>query len=137
MPRSLEPGERLELILESDRDKPDATVFYAHSLAFRTHKRLANCVRALTTKEADADEKLVDMVASLITGWNRSEPYTATSIEETCNLTEIVQLAGLIMLDGRMEIADRKKSESQALLEPENSVTDAAVDAEVSSQANS
>ena len=122
MPKSLEPGVRMPLVLDSDKGKSPCPTFYAKSLSMRAFREIMDGLNAIKESTSQATQMMIalDHVCSAIVGWkNMIDPTTKQPIEfsndalaETIDLMECMELLGKIMQSNMPTLDDQKKLES-------------------------
>ena len=122
MPKSLEPGVWIPVVLDSDKDKDPCPTFYAKSLSIRAFREIMDGLNAIKKSTSQTTQMMIalDHVCSAIVGWeNMIDPKTKQPIEfsdealaETIDLLECIELLGKIMQMNTPTMDEQKKSES-------------------------
>ncbi len=93
--------------------------FRVRAASFRETRRLKRECDAAIEAAADApdwDERVIaarmPVIAALIVGWNRSEPWSVEAFEEAATFQEIMELAVAAFSAQYVSERDEKKSDS-------------------------
>ena len=117
MPRSLDPGSRLTMVLASDLDKPKESQprIFAKQPSLNQQRKLIGLLESL--KDGNALEQLdaiIDVASTLITGWeNIPLSYSKETLGDVLNLDELVEVLAFLVGTSHPTADDKKKSESQ------------------------
>ena len=127
MPRGLEPGVKLPIVLDSDKDKPadKRPTFYARALSARAALPVGQALDyAIQTNldTVEAIEKIEAAITGGLCGWENlydadGQPIhygNGTKIGDICDRRELCQLLAAIYNGGNVSVDDKKKSDSQA-----------------------
>ena len=122
MPKSLEPGVRMPVVLDSDQGKTPCPTFYAKSLSIRAFREIMDGLNAIKKSTSQTTQMMIalDHVCGAIVGWdNMIDPdtkqpieFTSEALAETIDLLECIELLGKIMQLNTPTLDDQKKLES-------------------------
>ena len=120
MPAFSEPNRKYRIILDCDKDREPAvqTVFFAKSVTFKTHRRVAELVDRTNTENLDDYfNDTVEALRLVLVGWknfkhphtNEDIPFDLDNVEEYLTATEAYQIVSKSLYNDELE-ADEKKS---------------------------
>lgn len=122
MPRALEGGGVFPVVLASDRDKPDPPTFLFRHLTVREFRMLVKSLEQIQTSAGKTEMimEAVDSLGKVLVGWQNMRradgteiAFDAAELESICDLTEMMELVGMVVSGGALSADDRKKSEPQ------------------------
>lgn len=125
MPRSLEPGTRLPIVLDADVGKDPCPTFYAKSLSVRMFREGVGALQTIqsATDKAEVMFSAFSTLRPAIVGWSgmidpdtgREIEYDPERLDDLLDIEEAMELIRKIMESGRLSVDDRKKSGSPPL----------------------
>lgn len=102
MPKSLEPGARIPIVLKSDQGKKPCPTFFSRSLSVRAFRDLLETLATISESDDKTTQTMLalDQVCSAIVGWeNMIDPDTKQPIPFSKEkLTEVIDLMEAIEL---------------------------------------
>ena len=124
MPRGLEPGVKLPIVLEADKAKDKPPTFYAKALSARAALPIMAALDAAIESRlgtVEAIERVEEAIASGLCGWDNlhdeeGNPIhygNGTKLGDICDAGELCQLLAGIYNGGTLNADDKKKSEQQ------------------------
>jgi hypothetical protein len=119
MPAFSEPNRRYKIILEADKDKEAAiqTVFFARSVTFRTHRKIAELVDRTNTESLDSYFDDTKAALSLVlVGWKNFKhpetgediPFDIDKVEDYLTATEAYQIVSKSLYNDSLEHEEKK-----------------------------
>ncbi len=116
MPRSLDPGARLTMVLACDVDKPAEIQprIFAKSPTLNQQRKLLSVMTSLekTSNVLEQFDSMLDMAALLITGWENIDiPYSRDALGDVLTADELVEVLTFLMGYSQATPDDKKKSE--------------------------
>ena len=123
MPRGLEPGVKIPIVLESDKAKEKPPTFYAKALSARALVPIGEAFDYLIETNlttVDAIERIEKAIAAGLCGWENlndasGQPIhygNGTLLGDILDRSEMCQLLGEIYAGGNVSRDDKKKLES-------------------------
>lgn len=107
MPKSLNPNERLVMVLACDQELPRETQprFFAKPLTVAGIKK----VQQLAT--AGSTDAIIDAVMMCLTGWeNMDREFTANAVADVLTIGECTEIIEFCLSGGKLDGAEKKKS---------------------------
>ena len=119
MPRSLDPGSVLTMVLACDVDKPPEVQprIFARTLTLNQQRKL---MAAMERMKGDGKiDAALDAAEICLTGWQNmidpatgnAIPFTRESIGDVLSIEELIEVFSAVSDAGRTSAGDKKKSE--------------------------
>lgn len=114
MPRSLDPAARLELVLDSDREKANPPTFLARTLTARQWLVFAKEYDELFDVITNAEQltKALALVRAYIDDWRHMPKNEVGDLADLLTAGEVMELVGQLFRQTRLGYDDKKKSAS-------------------------
>jgi hypothetical protein len=114
MPRALEPGVKIPVVLDYDKGKTPEPTFYIRSFSMRENREVAEMVDAIQDSEnaSDLHNRVTAVLEKVIVDWaNMGRPFDIATIENVLTFAESQELIAKVLQAQALDVDDKKKSE--------------------------
>ena len=125
MGRALEPGEKFPIVLDWDKDKPEAErpTIYTLALSMRRQERLGQLLDGLNecTSSSQLFEQIEQGLSEVIAGWRNFRdgatgaeiPYSREAIKDVFTTAEAYEVFRIVLAGGNVSKEEEKNSALQ------------------------